>query len=213
MCGLFDGVIWEDIVGEYQAVAPEDHALLLEYDGQQLFGYSHPDVAIITALNPAIVHAASWGLLPSWAKDKTLQKNSLNARIESLDEKPMFRNSLNNRCIIPARGFYEWQWTDLNKKNCKKVKYHIKVKDREIFAFAGLYSVYKGQYTFTIVTTDANELMEKVHNHKKRMPVILKKEDEISWLNGADIDLFALPYQVELEAVPEEPVAEQISLF
>lgn len=213
MCSRFTGVDWEEVVGHYRAAAPEDNALMMEYDGQELFGYDHPYSYIITALDPTAVKVAEWGLLPSWAKDKKLQNNSLNARIESLTEKPMFRDSINNRCLIPARSFFEHHWTDLNKKSCPKIKYEITAKGRDMFCFAGLYSVWNGKITFTIITTDANELMSFVHNHKLRMPVILKPEDEAAFLSGAPMESFALPYQVELEATPEHQAPAQMALF
>jgi len=213
MCSRFVGVDWEAVVGFYRAAAPGDLALLAEYDGQELFGYDHPEAFIITQLNPAIARVANWGLLPAWALDNKLQKNTLNGRIETLHEKPMFRDSINNRCLVPASAFFEHKWSDLNKKNCTKVKHLIKVKDREMFCFAGLYSEWKGKLTFTIVTTDANELMSEVHNSKLRMPVILKPEDEAAWLAGVPVSQFALPYQVELVAEPILPPPNPGELF
>lgn len=213
MCSRFTGVNWEEVVGHYRAAAPDDNALMLEYDGHELFGYDHPNSYIITAMDPTVIIIAEWGLLPSWAKDKKLQNNSLNARIESLKEKPMFRDSINNRCLIPARSFFEHHWTDLSRPKCAKVKYEIKVKNRDLFCFAGLFSVWQGKTTFTIITTEANELMAEVHNHKKRMPVILKPEDELAFLEGAHLENFQFPYQVTLEAVPEHPTEQQMSLF
>ncbi|WP_116787645.1 SOS response-associated peptidase [Flavobacterium psychrotrophum] len=213
MCSRFVGVDWEAVVGFYRASAPGDLALLSEYDGQELFGYDHPDSFIITQLNPAVVMVAQWGLLPSWAKDNKLQNKSLNARVETLHEKVMFKQSMNNRCLVPATAFFEHQWTNLEKKNCAKIKHIIKVKDREMFCFAGLYSIWQGKATFTIVTTDANELMAEVHNTKLRMPIILKPEDEAAWLSGTPVENFALPYQVELVAEPILPEPEPGLLF
>jgi len=214
MCVRFIGVDWEAVVGFYHAVAPGDHALLREYDGQELFGYDHPEAIILTGLNPRVAQLAQWGLLPGWAKDRALQKNSLNARVETLGEKAMFRDSVQNRCLVPASAFFEHQWTDLNKKNCPKIKHIIKAKGRDTFCFAGLYSTWQGKLTFTIVTTDANSIMAEVHNTKLRMPIILKPEDEEAWLAGAPAEDYALPYQVDLEALPiDGPQAVQASLF
>src|SRR5690606_6603281 len=79
---------------------------------QEVNGFTHPFMPIIVDKRPDIITGANWGLLPTWAKDTSFQKNTLNARIETLDEKPSFRNSIENRCLIPATNFYEWQWLD-----------------------------------------------------------------------------------------------------
>src|SRR5690554_705580 len=88
-------------------------------------GFTHPNMPIIVNNRPDIITGANWGLLPAWAKETSFQKNTLNARIESLDEKPSFRNSITNRCIIPATNFYEWQWQD--SKGKVKQKHSISV--------------------------------------------------------------------------------------
>ena len=129
---------------------------------------------------------------------------TLNARIETIEDKPSFKNSINKRCLVIADGFYEWQWHDTKGKN--KTKYEIGIKDHELFAFAGLYSQWINQHTgeirdtYTIVTTEANPLMAEIHNIKKRMPIILKPEDETKWLNHYPIENFAFPYEVHLVA-------------
>ena len=77
-----------------------------------LNGYSHPWVAVILDENPAVATAANWGLLPVWAKDRSLQKLTLNAKIETIAEKPSFRNNVQKRCLVLVKGFYEWKWLD-----------------------------------------------------------------------------------------------------
>jgi len=130
-----------------------------------------------------------WGLIPHWVKSveaaKKIQSKTVNARIETLDEKPSFRNSLNERrCLVLADGFYEFR-----ELNGKKHPYFITLKDREIFSLAGLFDEWinpdSGELTqsFTVITTEANGLMEKIHNRKKRMPVILNPEEEKKWLS------------------------------
>ena len=173
---------------------------------QEVNGFSHPFMPIIVDKRPDIITGANWGLLPTWAKDTSFQKNTLNARIETLDEKPSFRNSINNRCLVPASHFFEWHWND--EKGKVKQKYQISVADEELFAFAGLYSVWNnpqnGQQmlTYTILTTEANELMAEIHNNKKRMPVVLNSEHHNLWLQGENIKTFAFPYQSNLVANP-----------
>ena len=172
---------------------------------QEANGFAHPFMPIIVDKRPDIITGANWGLLPTWAKDTSFQKNTLNARIETIDEKPSFRNSINNRCLILATNFYEWKWLD--EKGKQKEKFSI-ATDEELFAFAGLYSLWNnpqnGQQmlTYTILTTEANGLMAEIHNTKKRMPVVLNSEHHNLWLQGENIKTFAFPYEVKLKAYP-----------
>lgn len=171
---------------------------------QHFNGFDFPQTPIIIDENPTEILHYNWGLIPSWAKDESIQKMTLNARIETIEDKPSFKNSINKRCLVIADGFYEWQWHDTKGKN--KTKYEIGIKDHELFAFAGLYSQWTNHHTgeirdtYTIVTTEANPLMAEIHNIKKRMPIILKPEDETKWLNHYPIQNFAFPYEVHLVA-------------
>lgn len=154
-------------------------------------GFQHPATPVITNASPGKIQMYNWGLIPFWAKDDSIKKNTLNARIETLQEKPSFRNVINNRCLILADGFYEWQWLD--EKGKQKQKYELNLPENAAFAFAGLWSEWLNKatgelrYTYTIITTEANELMSKIHNTKKRMPVILSPENEKSWLGGEEL--------------------------
>ncbi|PDS22789.1 SOS response-associated peptidase [Flavobacterium branchiophilum] len=169
---------------------------------------------IITDDKPAVIQHFNWGLIPSWSKDEDIKKLTLNARIESVEEKPSFKSSINKRCLVIANGFYEWQWLDSKGKN--KIKYEIGIGNDDLFAFAGLYSQWinsltgEVKNTYTIVTTQANDLMAEIHNTKKRMPIILKPEDEDNWLHHAPITDFAFPYQVPLIA---QKKGTHLSLF
>ncbi|GEM54590.1 DUF159 family protein [Flavobacterium branchiophilum] len=169
---------------------------------------------IITDDKPAVIQHFNWGLIPSWSKDEDIKKLTLNARIESVEEKPSFKSSINKRCLVIANGFYEWQWLDSKGKN--KIKYEIGIGNDDLFAFAGLYSqrvnslTGEVKNTYTIVTTQANDLMAEIHNTKKRMPIILKPEDEDNWLHHAPITDFAFPYQVPLIA---QKKGTHLSLF
>lgn len=137
--------------------------------------------------------------MPFWAKDKSLQKNTLNCKIETAAEKPSFKNYISNRCLVVADGFYEWKHTMVNGK-LQKEKFLLTVPGNGLFAFAGLYSNWKGINTFTILTTSANQLMAEIHNSKKRMPVVLKKEEESLWLNQKPLDAYAIRTEIELVA-------------
>lgn len=161
---------------------------------------------VITDENPEEIQMFHWGLIPFWAKDQNIRKMTLNAKIETASEKPAFRNSVNKRCLIAANAYYEWQWLD--EKGKQKQKFIIKPTKQKIFAFAGIYSDWKDPQTgeiinsYSILTTEANELMSRIHNNKQRMPVVLKKEDRKRWLGGAEISNFAFPYEVALDAQP-----------
>ena len=125
---------------------------------------------------------AKWGLIPHWAKDSNVGSHMINARAETLSEKPSFKGLLkSHRCIVVADGFYEWK----HEGKIKRPMY-ITLKDRHPFGFAGLYSLWKDQageeiMTCTIITTAANDLVESIHD---RMPVILSKQDEELWLQS-----------------------------
>lgn len=124
-----------------------------------------------------------WGLIPMWAKDPSIGNRMINARGETLAEKPSFRGSLKyKRCLILADGFYEWKSADGKKT---KTPFFIHMKDRKPFAFAGLWDSWNGPdgshiRSCTIITTEPNELMSMIHD---RMPVILHTRDYAKWLD------------------------------
>jgi putative SOS response-associated peptidase YedK len=157
-------------------------------------GFQHPYTAAITNNRPDVIQLFQWGLVPEWAKDKSFQKNTLNARLETIAEKPSFRNSVNKRCLIPADGFFEWEWLDPKGKT--KKKYLIHMPGENLFAFAALWSEWKepesGEIlqTYTLLTTEANELMARIHNSKKRMPVILRPDKEQIWLEQGVLNMW-----------------------
>ena len=147
-----------------------------------------------------------WGLIPFWADDPGIGSRMINARSETVPEKPSFRRAFKERrCLVLADGFYEWKRADDNGKQ----PYHIRMKDRRPFAFAGLWENWRrgGEEirSGTILTTEANNLVEEIHN---RMPVILAPEDHELWLDRdmweADLLLPLLaPYPDDLmEAYP-----------
>jgi putative SOS response-associated peptidase YedK len=176
-----------------------------EYTAQpRINGFTFPRTPVITNENSNIIQLYSWGLMPSWSKDQKLRANTLNARIETLTEKPSFKSYVKNRCLILADGFYEWKWLD--EKGKTKQQYEITLQNNSPFAFAGIYNTWTDKSTgkilntYTIVTTEANELMAEIHNTKKRMPVILTPANEKLWLNNYDLMQFVVP-EVNLKAV------------
>lgn len=124
-----------------------------------------------------------WGLIPSWAKDASIGNRMINARGETLAEKPAYRGAYKyKRCLIPADGFYEWKSQPGTKT---KLPYFIHMKSGEPFAFAGLWDEWHAAdgspiRTCTIITTTPNTLMAPIHD---RMPVILRPEDYGEWLD------------------------------
>ncbi|MDQ7785309.1 MAG: SOS response-associated peptidase [Desulfomonilaceae bacterium] len=122
-----------------------------------------------------------WGLIPFWAKDPSIGSRMINARAETVAEKPAFRAAFKHRrCIIPADGFYEW-----TKEKGKKQPYLVAPADGATFAMAGLWEHWKDKEgnvieSCTILTTEANEAVQKLHD---RMPVILRPDDYDTWLN------------------------------
>jgi len=124
-----------------------------------------------------------WGLIPSWAKDPSIANKLINARGETIAEKPSFRGSFKyKRCLILADGFYEWKAQADGKS---KIPHYIHMKDRKPFAMAGLWDEWHSPdggsvRTCTIITTEPNELMKTLHN---RMPVILDPTEYAAWLN------------------------------
>jgi putative SOS response-associated peptidase YedK len=141
-----------------------------------------------------------WGLVPFWAKDAKLAYTTINARAEEVAAKPAFREALKKRrCLVPADAFYEWQKLDADTKQ----PHAIALRNGEPYAFAGLWERWQPREappleTFTILTTDANELTELLHD---RMPVILEPRDYDRWLDAGDperppIDLLR-PYPAE----------------
>jgi putative SOS response-associated peptidase YedK len=125
---------------------------------------------------------AHWGLIPSWAEDPAIGNRMINARADTVATKPSFRTAYKKRrCLLVADGFYEWQ-----KTGAKKQPYYIRLKDDGPFAFAGLWERWKRDdkaiESCTIITTDANELMQPIHD---RMPVILQPDAYELWLDPA----------------------------
>jgi putative SOS response-associated peptidase YedK len=122
-----------------------------------------------------------WGLIPSWSKDSKMAARTINARAETLAEKPSFRSAFKRRrCLIIADGFYEWK-----KVETKKQPYYFQLQDNQPFAFAGLWEEWLSPEdekitSCTIVTTEANELLQQIHH---RMPVILPQSDYETWLD------------------------------
>jgi putative SOS response-associated peptidase YedK len=152
----------------------------------------------------------AWGLVPPRVRERNTAKPLINARAETLAEKPTFQHLLHgNRCLVPASGFYEWK-----KEGTRKTPFYIRLRDSPLFAFAGLYDVWhtpdgEGFASYTIITTEPNGLVAPIYN---RMPVILRRSDESRWLSGEplstkDLATVLAPYLPDgMEAYPVGPL-------
>lgn len=164
-------------------------------------------IPVVSLGNPEYFTPMSWGLIPYWVKTpieaQTIKRKTLNARFESILEKPSFRCSAeSNRCIVPATGFFEWQHI-----NGEKIPWFIGLSNNEIMHLAGIYSTWTNTETgemvdtFAIITVPANPLLEKIHNTKKRMPAILKPNQAEKWL---DKDLKTYHYSEIIKPVEQD---------
>jgi putative SOS response-associated peptidase YedK len=165
-------------------------------------------VAVIPNTGDHTVSMYKWGLIPSWSKDPSIGERMINARAETLAEKPSFRNAFRRRrCLILADGFYEWKQDPARKS---KQPMYIQLKNAQPFAFAGLWEVWKPQQgeevrSCTIITTEPNSLLIPIHN---RMPVILPPEAYQEWLavddrQPAQLNGMLVPYPAsEMVAFP-----------
>ncbi|MCX6190192.1 MAG: SOS response-associated peptidase [Bacteroidetes bacterium] len=167
--------------------------------------FTYPKTPIISNANDGLIQYYNWGLVPFWANDESVKKYNLNAKIETLDEKQSFKTVVKKRCLIIADGFYEWKWLDAKGK--ERQKYLISLPDNRLFVLGGLWSKWTNkltgevQNTYTIVTTEANELMCEIHNSKKRMPVILTEENEKAWLDNEPFEQFK---HLEIELIAHQ---------
>lgn len=177
MCGRF--TLTTDI--EQLAARFSFHADNLSFTPRYNIAPSQP---VLTVIGDEKGHHGGWlrwGLIPSWAKDAAMGNRMINARAETVAEKPSFRRALQQRrCLILADGFYEWR-----QEGKKKTPIFITLASRAPFAFAGLWETWRppngeALYSCTIITTTPNALMESIHN---RMPVILAREAETPWLD------------------------------
>jgi putative SOS response-associated peptidase YedK len=144
------------------------------------------NVAVVVQREKRQLTEMRWGLVPFWAEDVSIGNRMINSRMETVAEKPAFKNAFKKRrCMILADGFYEWQ-----KVGKVKVPTHIRLKSRKPFAFAGLYEYWKTKSgktleSCTIITTTPNDILKTIHH---RMPVILSPEDEKIWLSPKNQD-------------------------
>ena len=149
-------------------------------------GYDHPLVPVLTAYPPPQLVAMEWGLIPTWCGDveqaTKMQHSTLNARADSLLEKPSFKDAIRERrCIVFLAGFYEHQHRRQGNKTLKQ-PYFVTMRDGTLMPAAGIWSEWRGRRTVSIITTDANPLMAEIHNTKLRQPHLIEEPDWAQWL-------------------------------
>jgi putative SOS response-associated peptidase YedK len=178
MCGRFTLHPGDDFYGRFD-ISNRLEILAKDYT------YSPGNITpIITHHGQNLVWEMLWGLIPFWAKDPKIGRGMFNARSESVVDKPAFRKAFKTqRCLVPANGFFEWK-----AQGSKKVPYYFEIKDRPLFAFAGLYDIWtepvsgRETYSYTIITTEPNDIVSPIHD---RMPVILEQNNESVWLEDS----------------------------
>lgn len=171
-------------------------------------------VAVLASAETRRIEYMRWGLIPSWAKDISIGSKMFNARAETIQEKPSFKTAFaRRRCLIPADGFYEWQ----KQEKGPSKPFRFQLKGKQPFAFAGLWELWRSPEgdelkSCTIITTDANEMVAKVH---PRMPVILDTTNCWQWLEKKDVNglqamLAAYPAELmeskPVEQLPKDPL-------
>ncbi|MBL7764881.1 MAG: SOS response-associated peptidase [Chitinophagaceae bacterium] len=190
---------------DYYEVAFDQEELFHEiYHGN---AFTFPTWPIVSMNDGGKIKLKNWGLIPSWVKTiddaKKYRSFNLNAKSETAFDKPSFRNAVRSqRCLVPSTGFFEWR-----EYGKKKYPYWIGLKERDLFSMAGISEKWVNSQTgelvetFSILTTEANSLMAEIHNSKKRMPVILNREDEQRWLSPelseSEVHQLCLPFGQE----------------
>jgi putative SOS response-associated peptidase YedK len=203
MCGRYTLIRLDDVLEKFPWIEHSPPDLLPRYN-------IAPTQAILAVANdkPDEFAHFKWGLVPSWAKDPSVGYKMINARAETIADKPAFRNALKRRrCLVIADGFYEWK-----KEGKAKTPMHIRMRDGKPFAFAGLWETWHDRSgtgsevrSCTLITTESNELMRDIHD---RMPAIVPPERYREWLAAGEMEAerareMLLPYPAgEMEARP-----------
>ena len=205
MCGRYSFVPTESIAARFD-IQQAQLTLLPRYNVAP-----SQSMPVVVRNSPNRLVEMQWGLIPSWSKEPRAQFSTINARAETITKSPVFRGPFKSqRCLVPASGFYEWRQTGQGKQ-----PYCIRLKEEDLFAFAGLYDVWRDRegnelYSYTIITTPPNDLVAPIHN---RMPVILEQEDEQVWLdNEADsARLLALLVAYPADEMEAYPVSRAVN--
>jgi len=176
MCGRYSFILEDEMIKERFGVTVRSAIYKARYNCAPT-----QKLSVISNENPGELSLYRWGLIPFWAKDTAIGNKLINAKSETILEKPSFRTSFKSRrCLVLSDGFYEW------RKGTVKTPFRIKRRDGSAFAMAGIWDKWtspEGEEirSFAILTTTPNSLMEKIHD---RMPVILDPETEKKWIGN-----------------------------
>jgi putative SOS response-associated peptidase YedK len=185
---------------------------IAQFEGQHLPRYNiaptQNNPVVVNRENQRVMMLMRWGLIPSWAKEAEIGNMMINARIETIAQKPSFKTAfIKRRCLVPADGYYEWRKP---APPGRRTPFRVVLKSKELFAFAGLWDVWKNEEgemipSYTIITTQADDMVGKIH---PRMPVILRPENEDQWIKPELQDINALmellaPYPANLTEMYE----------
>jgi putative SOS response-associated peptidase YedK len=207
MCGRYTLTTPEDLAGRFGLGALAETRIVPRFNVAPSQGVP----VVIARPDQRLLVPMQWGFKPLWMKDDPKRPPPINARAETLLERPMFKGSVaNRRCIIPADGFYEWMAVPGRKT---KQPMYIRLKDGGLFGFAGLYTGHPDadDTTCAIVTTAANEAIEAIHS---RMPVILDRAVEDAWLDPSitnPLEAMAALQPVPADRIVAFPVATLVS--
>lgn len=180
-------------------------------------GFAHPFTPFVANDRPELITTARWGLIPSWSsqeKADDFANNLLNARSETAWEKPSFRNLIGKRRgLLPVSGFIEWR-----HEGTRKLPHYIRLASNSIMTLGCLWdewvnkSTGESVRTYSILTTEANDLCAYVHNNKKRMPVIVPSDLRSSWLSSTErVQIDAMMQPVASDLLEAYPISSEVS--
>ena len=201
MCGRFVGAFnATDLIKELSLAVSKTELVLDVSDSDTLFApnYNTAPTHLVPILRmeeqKIVVDAMQWGLVPTWSKDPNVGSKMINARSETVTEKPSFRNQVSrHRCIIPISGFYEWDRSDPKTK----VPYYVTREDGHLMLVAGIWAsspALEGRHTFSLITRESVDDLLHIHN---RSPVELTSYDAFEWMSNevAPLELFSPVHQ------------------
>jgi putative SOS response-associated peptidase YedK len=204
MCGRYSFILEDEMIKERFGVTVRSAIYKARYNCAPT-----QKLAVISNENPGELSLYRWGLIPFWAKDSSIGNKLINAKSETILEKPSFKNSFRSkRCLVLSDGFYEW------RKGPVKTPFRIMRRDGSAFAMAGIWDKWinpEGEEirSFSILTTTPNSLMEKIHD---RMPVILDRELEKRWIENSPAEsLLEMLKPCEASSLVAYPVSDLVN--
>jgi putative SOS response-associated peptidase YedK len=205
MCGRYSFILEDELIKERFGVTVRSAIYKARYNCAPT-----QDLAVISDEEPGTLSLYRWGLIPFWAKDSSIGNKLINAKSETILEKPSFKSSFRNkRCLVLTDGYYEWK-----KENNEKIPYRITMKDGSAFSMAGIWDRWTSAdgeiiHSFSILTTDASKGMQEIHD---RMPVILDRAQEKKWLERtSESELLRLLNSFPVEKLSAYPVSKSVN--